>query len=243
MLQLDATYYQMKPSLLPRGFKKSSELQSIDIRKRLGLSATIACPARKVAALYGVTVTPVQTLCSLVEDTLSDLFPDTYITTQCISRLTESDGGFSAIVAIVGQYKMILYNSHHSPARQESDIMHELAHIICKHPGDCLQLNSDIGLRQFHTQHEEEAKWLGATLQIPDQGLFTLALQGLSNEEIAEIYGSSLEMVVFRRRTLGIDVRISRRNKFVRDMFNEVCHFLNSGVTSDALPEHNRELL
>ena len=27
------------------------------------------------------------------------------------------------------------------------------------------------------------------------------------------------------------------------DMFNEVCHFLNSGVTSDALPEHNRELL
>jgi len=30
---------------------------------------------------------------------------------------------------------------------------------------------------------------------------------------------------------------------FHGDMFNEVCHFLNSGVTSDALPEHNRELL
>ena len=111
---------------------------------------------------------------------------------------------------------MVLYNANHSPARQESDIMHELAHIICEHPGDCLQLNADIALRQYNTQHEEEAKWLGATLQIPEQGLFKLVQAGLSNQAIAKIYGASLEMVTFRRNKLGIDIRVSRYNSSSR---------------------------
>lgn len=209
-------FYRMKLSPFRKYFKKEAEAWSIDIRQKLGLDAHVACPARCVAELHGVTVSPAQCLNGLVETVLSDVFLDQQSVTQKISWLLSADGKFSAMVAIIREYKMVLYNADHSPARQESDIMHELAHIICEHPGDCLQLNADIALRQYNTQHEEEAKWLGATLQIPEQGLFKLVQAGLSNQAIAEIYGASLEMVTFRRNKLGIDLRLSRYNKFVR---------------------------
>ncbi len=209
-------YYRMKPSPLRRGFKKEAEAQSIAIRQKLGISPNAACPARRVAHLLGVSVSPAQCLEGLVETILSDEFPDSQLVAERMAWLLRPNGEFSAIVAVIKEHKMVLYNGAHSPARQESDIMHELAHIICEHPGDCLQLNADIGLRHFDVSHEEEAKWLGATLQIPDQGLFALVKAGLSNQAIAEIYGSSLEMVVFRRRTLGIDVRISRTRQYSR---------------------------
>lgn len=209
-------FYPMKLSPYRPRFKKDAEAWSVDIRQQLGLASHVACPARCVAELYGVSVTPVQSLPGLVETDLSDLFPDQQAVTQKIKWLLRADQKFSAVVAIVREYKMVLYNADHSAARQESDIMHELAHIICEHPGDCLQLNADIALRQYNTQYEEEAKWLGATLQIPEQGLFQLVRNGHSNQAIAEIYGASVDMVTFRRNKLGIDIRLSRLKKYAR---------------------------
>lgn len=206
----------MKPSPLRRGFKKEAETKSLAIRQQLGIDPKAACPARQVAYLYGVSVSPAQCLKGLVETILSDEFPDQQLVAERMAWLLGPEGKFSAIVAVINEHKMVLYNAAHSPARQESDIMHELAHIICQHPGDCLQLNADIGLRRFNVEHEEEAKWLGATLQIPDQGLFSLVKAGLSNQTIADKYGASLDMVVFRRRTLGIDVRLSRSKQYLR---------------------------
>lgn len=111
---------------------------------------------------------------------------------------------------------MILYNADHSPARQESSIMHELGHVICQHPGDCLQVNADIALRLYKPQYEEEAKWLGATLQIPEDGLFPMARAGHSQHAIAEHFGASLEMVNYRWQTLGMDIRLARLQNFRR---------------------------
>lgn len=209
-------FYLMKPNPLRRGFKKEAEAQSIAIRQKLGISPDVACPARRVAHLYGVSVSPAQCLEALVETILSDEFPDKRLVADRMAWLLRSGSEFSAIVAVVKDHKMVLYNADHTLARQESDIMHELSHIICEHPGDCLQLNADIALRQYDDKYEAEAKWLGATLQIPDQGLFRLVRAGLSNQAIAEIYGASLEMVAFRRKTLGIDIRLNRLKNFSR---------------------------
>ncbi|WP_394369960.1 ImmA/IrrE family metallo-endopeptidase [Hymenobacter piscis] len=104
---------------------------------------------------------------------------------------------------------MILYNDQHSPERQESDIMHEMAHVLCQHPGDDLQLTSDIGLRDHDAQYEEEASWLGSVLQVPDAGLMWYARRGYSIEQIAARYTASVEMVTYRWRMCGIARRLS----------------------------------
>lgn len=198
----------MSPKFPPR-FKADAEATSLGLRRQLGLAATVACPAKLATGIHGVLVAAAGSLNNTIVDAVIDEFPDQLRVRQHLAWVTHDTTEFSAIVAIIRGYKMILYNGNNSLARQESDIMHELAHIICGHKGDCLQLNADISLRVHNADHEQEAKWLGATLQIPEDGIFRHVRAGRTSEEIASIYGASLQMVNFRRRTLAIDRRIS----------------------------------
>lgn len=191
-----------------RGFKAEAERKSLDIRRRLGLDSTDACPARLVAGLLGVTVVSVQCLPQMATEHPQSDLPDTSKILEGASWLSKDESGFSAMAVVIGGFKMVLFNGKNSLQRQESDIMHELAHIICQHPGDCLGLNGNIGLRIHNEQYEEEAKWLGSALQIPDEGIFCLALAGHTYDEIAGIYRASLKMTNYRRQVLAIDHRI-----------------------------------
>jgi hypothetical protein len=198
----------MSPKFPPR-FKANAEVLSLRLRQQLGLRATAACPAKLATGAHQILLAAAGALNGDIIDALIDEFPDHLKVRQHLAWIASDTTEFSAIVAIVRGCKMILYNGNNSPARQESDIMHELAHILCEHRGDCLQLNADISLRVHNACHEQEAKWLGAALQIPDKGIFDHVLAGRTSEEIAEIYGASLQMVRFRRNTLAIDRRIS----------------------------------
>lgn len=193
----------------PPRFKADAEATSLRLRQQLGLAATAACPAKLATGSHGILLAAAGALNGGIVDALIDEFPDHIKVRQHLAWVASDTTEFSAIVAIVQGYKMILYNDNNSPARQESDIMHELAHILCEHRGDCLQLNSDISLRVHDASHEQEAKWLGAALQIPEKGIFDHVRAGRTSEEIAKIYGASLQMVNFRRNTLAIDKRIS----------------------------------
>lgn len=198
----------MKPRFPPK-FKPNAENTSLQLRRHLGIAAGAACPAQRAAAHYGVLLAPAAAFNDAIVDALIDEFPNHLVVRQRLAWIAQETVEFSAIVAIVDGHKMVLYNGNNSPARQQSDIMHELAHILCGHRGDCLQLNSDISLRVHNAAHEQEAKWLGAALQIPETGIFGHVKAGRTSQEIAEIYGASLQMVNFRRNTLGIDRRIS----------------------------------
>ncbi|WP_166648208.1 ImmA/IrrE family metallo-endopeptidase [Hymenobacter sp. UV11] len=193
----------------PPRFKADAESHSLHLRQRLGLNARVACPAKLATGVHGILLAAAGALSDEIVDALVDEFPDHLKVRQHLKWVASDTTEFSAIVAIVNGYRMILYNGNNSPARQESDIMHELAHILCEHRGDCLQLNADISLRVHNACHEQEAKWLGAALQIPEKGIFDHVRAGRTSEEIAEIYGASLQMVNFRRNTLAIDRRIS----------------------------------
>lgn len=103
---------------------------------------------------------------------------------------------------------MILFNESRSRARQESDIMHELAHLLREHKGDALELNADISLRSLNEDHEQEAKWLGAALQIPETGIMHHARLGNTAEQVADIYGASLQMATYRWNMLGVSRRL-----------------------------------
>ncbi len=64
--------------------------------------------------------------------------------------------------------RIIIHNPFHSIGRQQSDLMHELAHIICKHERKETEYDFAIpfGMRHFDEEQEEEAKCLGSTPRI-----------------------------------------------------------------------------
>lgn len=84
--------------------------------------------------------------------------------------------------------------------------MHELAHIICghKHEVSDYGFNIPIGMREYNEIHEEEAKWLGATLQLSKPCLLWARKYNKSNEEVAKIFNCSVEMVIYRMRVTNI---------------------------------------
>jgi len=86
------------------------------------------------------------------------------------------------------QKHFIIYNETHAGVRAESTIMHEIAHILCKHePSVPLKSNGlNLLLRDHNPEHEAEAEWLGGCLQLPREGLIWALKQGMSSEEIAE---------------------------------------------------------
>jgi len=110
--------------------------------------------------------------------------------------------------------KIILYNSSHPPTRQESDLMHELAHVICGHEMrafDQQRANFPFIMREFNKSQEDEANWLGGCLQMPRVGLVWARSKGMSIDEMAEHFKASRAMVTFRVNKEGINRQFGYR--------------------------------
>ena len=92
--------------------------------------------------------------------------------------------------------------------RDRSDVMHELAHIICKHTREQKQYEFQIpfGMHEYNDT-QEEAKCLGATLQLPQPSLLWASKNNMSNKEIASYFNASEEMVQYRINLTGINKR------------------------------------
>ena len=106
--------------------------------------------------------------------------------------------------------RIIIYNSFHSLARQQSDLMHELAHIICKHERLKAKYDFEIpfGMRNIEEEEqEEEAKWLGSTLQLATPCLLWARKRNMATQEIAAYFNASFEMVIYRMNITGITKR------------------------------------
>ena len=91
--------------------------------------------------------------------------------------------------------------------------MHELAHIICKHfeenpyPGIAIPDN----LRGHNPRHEAEAAYLGGCLQLPRVALVHIFKQRMTEDQIIEVYGASLEMVRYRMRITGVMKQMKKK--------------------------------
>lgn len=120
---------------------------------------------------------------------------------EAIEHLSQAEGWFGVILLF--EPAMILYNPNQSPARYESTIMHELAHIILCHPPGRLYLAPDgTYQRDFNSLVEAEAAYLGSCLQIPRRGFLWAVQHGMDDKEIAHHFGASLEMVNWRRNAI-----------------------------------------
>lgn len=176
-----------------KGFKTFAEEKSISLRKELGIKPSYPLQAVNLARHLNVGV--------LYPDDIPGIDPATLD-----SLHKQSNSSWSGVTISNGKKFTVIINKSHSSARQESNIMHELAHIICEHKMEQLSNQHEgLSLRDYNEEQEKEAEWLGACLQLPRVALhFHYKVYGNTHEEIANKFNASLEMVRYRINVCGI---------------------------------------
>jgi hypothetical protein len=178
-----------------RGFKKFCDDKSIELRKALGLKATHRLPGLDLATHLKVKVQYPKDVTGIDPDCLNQL-------------LGNGSSEWSGLGLHIRGRVIVIINDSHSLGRQESTIMHELAHIICGHPmGEFKTLGDGVSLRDYNKVHEEEANWLGGCLLLPGVALYYAYKDGLTKQEIGEKFSVSSEMVQYRMNMCGIERR------------------------------------
>lgn len=115
---------------------------------------------------------------------------------------------------------LIIHNAYHSATRQQSNIMHELAHVICKHklPEPKIIAGLPLPLRKYDPAIEEEANCLGGNLQITRVGLLWALKRGMTVEEIGGHFLASEAMVNFRIRITGVKKQLEYSSNIIDNL-------------------------
>ncbi|HEY3411896.1 MAG TPA: ImmA/IrrE family metallo-endopeptidase [Armatimonadota bacterium] len=182
-----------------RGFKQDAEREALAYRKTLSLAGHMKLPAADLAKHLGIRIITPRDVPGL--------------SAMDLSRLLEADeGSWSGVTLTRAGFSIIICNPSHSLRRQESDIMHELAHLICRHdPATRLDLRDcPFFLRTYDQAQEDEANWLGGALQVPRAGLVWAMVRKMDKQAMALHFGASEQMVEFRCRMTGIRKQIPR---------------------------------
>jgi hypothetical protein len=181
-----------------RGFKKWADEKVVQLRIELGLYASSPLCAFRLSEFLNIPILEPSSVQGLTEEQLSDLLGN-----------GSSHWSAATIPLNDGKY-IIVHNPTHSPARQQSNLMHELAHILCEHK--VAEETKHIGLsgflRNLNEEQENEAEWLGACLQLPRPALLYSLKKQMSLEEIATKYNASIDMVKYRINITGVQKQI-----------------------------------
>jgi len=182
-----------------RGFKSWCEQTATSFRIKRGLAASDPLPARLLGEELKVEIVTPELLADLPEDSRDRL-------------VGEHSDCWSAITIPHKQCPLVVYNPAHSPARQNSDLMHELAHILLEHePGNTfIDPNSGLALRAHDASQEEEASWLSGSLLLPREALWKIKKRQWSDEIACEIYFVSLQMLRYRMNISGVNIQHRR---------------------------------
>lgn len=130
---------------------------------------------------------------------------------EALHTLVNTDEWSALTLPCKSGRSIIIHNDSHSLYRQESNLMHELAHNICGHETSKSQQINGLGLllREYNEEQEKEAEWLGSCLQLPRKALVWALNKKMSYEEISEYFQASEDMVRFRINTTGVKKQIS----------------------------------
>lgn len=186
---------------LPYGFKAWAERKSEKIRKDLRKSPSDPLLADELASKIGVGIFTLQEL---------------GLTSLQRSHLRNALYDFSAFT--IKNYQgsnIIVHNEFHSVGRQQSNQMHEIAHIICEHPlPEPKRLDGfPFLLREYNYQHELEAETLGSVLQVTRKGLLKALKAGMNVDEMANYFHATKGMINFRISMTGVKRQIKNWSK------------------------------
>lgn len=174
-------------TLLANSFRKQCEAIAAEKRIELDLRIFDPLPATQLARKYDIDIRP----------------PDQIKMEQDIIKyFLENHDWWGVLLPVLPP--LIVYDPKQSPARYESTIMHELAHIFLNHPTERIYIASDGTFeRGFNSVVEAEAAYLGSCLQIPRRGLLWAVQMGMDSQGIARHFGASLEMVLWRQNAVN----------------------------------------
>ena len=181
---------------LERGFKAWSERTSNLIRKELDTVQDAALDLSKLADYLGIKIWTPNDVPGIEKNDLQEL-------------LENSWNEWYGVGLQDGDQSVVIYNPRQSKRRQASDIAHELAHFLLEHePARIILSESEtlaqIWLRSYDQKQEDEANCLAWSLLVPRDGLAKLIRLRLSQEQIAEKFGVSEQLVKFRINSTGI---------------------------------------
>ena len=188
-----------------RGFKSWCEETALAVRKHQGLAPTAPLSPFVLARELRVEVIQPVDLKELSEDVRRRL-------------LGQHADCWSASTLPGKRRPRIVYNPSHSAARQNSDLMHELAHIFLGHKPTMLFVdpNTDLALRTHDKAQEEEANWLAGCLLLPRDVLVHIKATGLSDESACRQYGVSSKMLIYRMNVSGVSLQHRRAQGWQR---------------------------
>lgn len=181
---------------LRRGFKAEAEREAVRARKALGLAPHDPLDPADLARNLGIAVVDAATLVDLAE--LEEL-----------ERLQAF--AFSAATFEIEGRKIIVFSPLRSVGRRNSDIAHELAHVMLKHDlAEIRELNG-MPFRTCRPEEEEEATAFGGTLLLPRPLLLSAARRRASVEQMATDFVVTPEMARFRFNSTGVAKQLGRR--------------------------------
>jgi len=182
-----------------RGFKTEAERLAERLRAQLGLRPIDCLKIIDLARHLGVAV---------------------YSAGDLVSRTALDDlervqpGSFSAATFHLPEGRTVaVYNPLREPGRTNSDIAHELAHVLLDHRLRDLQRIGGHTFFACDPDQEEEANWLAGCLLLPRPLLLHEAYAGATAESIAERYEVSLPMARFRLNASGVTLQVRRSSR------------------------------
>ena len=181
---------------LKRGFKAEAERIAERLRQEIGLAKDDAIDITHLAKRMNVSI--------VSADELVD-----------IERLEELERiqtfAFSACTFHIDGRDIIVTNPIRLPARRNSDVAHELAHLISKHDLTEIRIVAGMPFRTCRPDQEEEATTLGGTLLLPRPLLLKAAHAGLDVAGIARRFQVTDEMARYRYNSTGIGRQVADR--------------------------------
>ena len=120
---------------------------------------------------------------------------------------------FFACTFKLPDHHAIVFNPLMPETRRNSDIAHEVSHIVLDHRLSRLERLGDVAFLSCDKQQEEEAAWLSGCLLLPRFALVHDLTRGMPSKAIARNRVLSEDMVDYRRRVTGVERQLSARRR------------------------------
>ena len=173
-----------------RGFKAEAERMAADVRAEMGISQSVPLDSIALAKYAGADVR-----CA---DELTDVSK-----LEALEKI--QPGAFSACTFTLDGLHVIVYSPLASPGRRQSDIAHEVAHILLEHTVKEIEQVGGLSFFTCDADEEQEANWLAGCLLLPRRLVYMANRRGLDARAIASQCGVSEQMAAFRIRATGVD--------------------------------------